>query len=972
MGFSESGNALRFVHLAIAVALALLALGAASILLPQQARAVESVRVSLDAAAIDLTPAIERYRSDGDVIQISTAPGRDGIVRRIAVRARESGTRPDWIVFALTNESDEQVERLLVAPHFRLVGSGVVWPDLGSSRIAAITASQGIRPEREQSPEADAFRITLDPGATVTYVGELKTPNIPQVYLWEPNAYREKVNGLTLYKGIIIGIAGLLALFLTVVFVVKGALIFPAAAALAWAVLAYACIDFGFFQRVFPLDENTERIYRAAAEAILAATLLVFLFAYLNLNRWHVRYGHVTFFWLLFLAALVGLAVIDPPVAAGVARISIAAVAGIGFLLVMHLATHGYDRAVMLIPTWLLLVVLVAAGGFTILGYLSSDLVSPALIGGLVLIVMLIGFTVMQHAFAGGAFAQGLVSDSERRALALSGAGDIVFDWDVVSDRVYVSPEVEVLLGLRRGALTGAAADWLDLIHPFDRDRYRTALDAVIEQRRGRVAQDFRMRSASGPYHWLRLKARPVIGSDGEVIRIVGTVADVTESKTSEERLLHDAVHDNLTGLPNRSLFFDRLGAALIQASQDTRMRPAVVVVDIDRFKQVNEAAGLSAGDAILLTLSRRLSRLLRPQDSLARLSGDKFAVILMSEREPERVLAFAEMIRRAISTPVTYAEREIFFTAAIGIALHDAQLVKADEMYKNAEIAMTHAKRQGGDRIEVYRPTMREGRDESLTLSADLRLAIENKEMKIVFQPVVRLEDRTIAGFEAVLRWDHPRRGRILPSVFVPLAEENGMVVDLGVFALERTAEELSAWQAALDVDPPIFATVKVLSRQLLRHDLLNDVKTVLARSGVAPGSLKLEFSEATVMENPEYASQLLARIRDLGAGLLLDDFGTGYCALSYLQRFPFDMVKIDQSFVRELGNGQRPVILRSIVKMAQELGMEIVAEGAESESDAIELFQLGCDYAQGYVFGEPISPQQARQIVGGATEAA
>ena len=948
---------------------------ALAVLAPMNLRpalAVESVRVTLDAPVLDLTPAIERYRSDGDVIQISTAPGRDGIVRRIAVRAREAGTRPDWVVFALTNETDEQVERLLVAPHFRLVGSGVVWPDLGSSRIAAITASQGIRPDREQSTEADVFRITLDPGATVTYVGELKTPNIPQVYLWEPNSYRDKVNGLTLYKGIIIGIAGLLALFLTVVFVVKGALIFPAAAALAWAVLAYACIDFGFFQRVFPLDENAERIYRAAAEAILAATLLVFLFAYLNLNRWHVRYGHVTFFLLLFLGALVGLAAVDPPVAAGVARISIAAVAGIGFLLVIHLATHGYDRAVMLIPTWLLLVVLVAAGGFTIMGHLTGDLVSPALIGGLVLIVMLIGFTVMQHAFAGGAFAQGLVSDSERRALALSGAGDIVFDWDVLANRIFVSPEIEVLLGLRRGALSGVAGDWLELIHPFDRDRYRTALDAVIEQRRGRVAQDFRMRSGSGPYHWLRLKARPVIGSDGEVIRIVGTVADVTEAKTSEERLLHDAVHDNLTGLPNRSLFFDRLDAALIQASQDPQVRPAVVVVDVDRFKQVNEDSGLSAGDSILLTLSRRLSRLLRPQDSLARISGDKFAVILMSEREPERVMAFAEMIRRALSTPVTYADREIFFTASIGVALHDAQLTKREEMFKNAEIAMAHAKRQGGDRIEIYRPTMREGRDESLTLSADLRRAIENNEMKIVFQPVVRLEDRTIAGFEALLRWDHPKRGRILPNVFVPLAEESGLIADLGLFALERTAGELAAWQAALQVDPPIFASVKIPSRQLLRHDLLNEVKNVLARTGVETGSLKLEFSESMVMENPEYAAQLLCRLRDLGAGLLLDDFATGYSAFSYLQRFPFDTLKIDHTFVRELGNGHRPVILRSIVKMAQELGMEVVAEGAESESDAIELFQLGCDYAQGYVFGEPISPHQARQIVGGATEAA
>ena len=233
-------------------------------------------------------------------------------------------------------------------------------------------------------------------------------------------------------------------------FVVKGAIIFPAAAALAWSVLAYACIDFGFLQRVFPVTELAERVYRASAEAVLGATLLVFLFAYLNLARWHVRYSHVAFFWLAFLAGLVGLAVFDPPVAAGVARISIAAVAGIGLLLILYLAVHnGYDRAILLVPTWLLLVVWVAAAGFAVTGQIGSDLVQPALIGGLVLIVMLIGFTVLQHAFAGGGLSHALVSDTERRALALTGAGDVVFDWDVPADRVFVGPEIEGQLGLR-------------------------------------------------------------------------------------------------------------------------------------------------------------------------------------------------------------------------------------------------------------------------------------------------------------------------------------------------------------------------------------------------------------------------------------------------------------------------------------------------------------------------------------------
>jgi diguanylate cyclase (GGDEF)-like protein/PAS domain S-box-containing protein len=936
-------------------------------------QAVESVRVDADTRAVDLTPMIERYRSDGDEIRISTAPGRDGIVRRIAVKAREAGTRPDWIVFALTNDTDEQIDRLLVAPHFRLTSSGVVWPDLGSTRIAAITASQGIRPEKDESTtDADAFLITLDPGTTVTFVAELRSPELPQLHLWDAGAYKERINGLTLYKGIIIGIAGLLALFLTIVFVVKGALIFPAAAALAWAVLAYACIDFGFFQRVFPITEAAERVYRAGAEAVLAATLLVFLFAYLNLNRWHVRYSHVTAFWLTFLGALIGLAIFDPPVASGVARISIAAVAGIGFILVIHLATHGYDRAIMLVPSWLLLIAWVTAAGFTVMGQLTSDLVPPALIGGLVLIVMLIGFTVMQHAFSGGAFAQGLVTDTERRALALAGAGDTVFDWDVSADKIFVSPEIEHQLGLKLGTLAGPASDWLDLIHPFDRDRYRTALDTVLEQRRGRLSHDFRLRSASGAHHWFRLKARPIVGSDGEVIRIVGTLTDVTDARTSEERLLQDAVHDNLTSLPNRQLFYDRLEAALTFASQSADLKPTVIVINLDKFKPINESVGHSAGDSILLTVSRRLGRLLHPQDTLSRISGDEFAVILLSEREPDRIIAFADMVRRTITTPVTYAEREIFLTASIGIVLYDPQSpARREEVLRNAEIAAAHAKRQGGDRIEVFRPTMRSDRSDRMTLENDLKKALDRNEMKVIFRPIVKLEDRTIAGFEAMLRWDHARLGRISADDFMPLAEETGTIVSLSVYLLEQTARELAVWQDALEVDPPIFASINMSSHHLLRHDLLQDVKAVIARTGVLPGSLKLEMTESIVMENPEYSAQMLSRLRELGAGLSLDEFGTGYSALTYLLRFPFDTIKIDHSFVRQMANG-KPVILRSIVKMAHELGMEIVAEGAETESEAIELYQLGCEYAQGPVFGDPMTTYQARQLVGAGTQAA
>jgi len=934
-----------------------------ALLVPSASRAVEAINVHTDTQAIDLTDAVDFQHTEGDRIQVSTAPGADGIIRRIEVRARAGGN--NWAVFALANSGDEQIDRLVVAAHYRMVGSGLLWPDLGLSRIVYITPSSGDPPERQDNGGADVFRITLDPGTVITFVAELRTDNLPQLYLWEPDAYKDKLNSLTLYQGIVIGIAGLLALFLTILFVVKGSVMFPAAAALGWAVLIYIGIDFGFWPKVFDLSSGAERIWRASGEAILAATLLVFLFAYLNLNRWHVRYAHITVGWLAFLGALVAVALFAPAVASGIARVSLFLVAVLGFGLVIYLATHNFDRAVMLIPTWLLLVIWVIGAALTVLGLVTNDIVGPALLGGLVLIVMLIGFTVMQHAFAGGGVASGIVSDIERRALALTGAGDMIWDWDVSSDKVFTSPETEAALGLKHGALDGPAAKWLDVLHQGDRDRFRATLDSVLEQRRGRVVQDFRMRTADGHYLWFALRARPVVGSDGEVVRLVGTITDVTEFKTAEERLLHDAVHDNLTGLPNRELFLDRLKAVLGLAKSDPALRPTVLVIDIDRFKQVNDSVGMAVGDSILLTLARRLGRLFKPQDTLARLAGDQFGMILLSERDSARITAFAETIRKTLRAPITFRDREIFLTASIGLALGGGEPNRAEDLLKDAELAMYHAKRTGGDRIDVFKDAMRARKSDRLSVESDLRRALERDEITILYQPIVRLEDRAVAGFEALARWNHPKLGRLSPVEFINIAEETGLIVELGLLVLDRAARQLSTWQRTLRHREPLFASVNVSSRQLLRHDLIQDLRTVLGRAPLTRGSLKLELTESAVMENPEHAAQMLHRIRELGAGLALDDFGTGYSSLAYLQRFPFDTIKIDQSFVRMSAKGTRPVILRSMIALAHDLGMDVVAEGAETDSDAVELFQLGCEYAQGFVFGEPMSAERVRALL-------
>ncbi|RFC64306.1 EAL domain-containing protein [Fulvimarina endophytica] len=939
------------------------ALLSALVFLAPSARALDVVAVSPNEAVINLQPAMEIHRNAGRNFQVSAVPGPEGIVRRIEIDATSPDSNGDWAVFALTNESDEQIDRLIVAPHFKLAGSGVLSPDLGSQRIAAITPSQGFALERQPSSEADEFLVTLDPGAIVTFVAELSAERLPDVRLWEPATYRENVNAFTLYRGIVLGIAGLLAVFLTILFVIKGSAMFPAAAALSWSVLAYICIDFQFWEKLIPFAPGQEPVWRAGVEVSFLFTLLLFLCAYLTLNRWH---GYLTIVSSLVLAAAAALGVyvlFDPVSAAGIARLSIGATAALGLAAILTLSFKRFDRAVMLLPTWLLLIVWVWAAWLTVTGRVSNDIIQPALGGGLVLIVLLIGFTVMQHGFAGGTLAEGLVSDLERRSLALSGSGDAIFDWDIPRDRIFIDSDGDMLSALPVEKMNGPARNWLPILHPDDRDRFKLTLDTILEHRRGRMHQDFRVRDADGHYHWLALRARPMLGTDGEVMRCVGTLKDVTAAKKAEDRLLQDALVDQLTGLPNREVFMDRLEAVNRLAADCQEVQPTVFVIDIDRFKQVNDDFGLATGDTILLTLGRRLKRVLKAQDTLARLSGDQFGAILLSETTADGVAAAAERMREALSAPIGFADRDIVLTGSIGLTGWSADQT-APEAVMEADLAMHQAKRMGGDRIEPFRPSYKAIGSSRIALETDLRRAFDRHELTLAFQPIIALEDGRIAGFEALIRWDHPRRGKISPNEFVPLAERSGLIIQIGQFALEEAAKRLSDWHRVTG-DTSLFMSVNVSSRQLITQDLISDVETVLTRYRLPPASLKLEMTESLVMDNPELSAQLLARIVELGVGLSLDDFGTGYSSLAYLMRFPFDTLKIDQSFLRHNAQPQRPVILKSIVTMAQDLGLRIVAEGIESRDDAASLREMGCDFGQSFLFSKPLNQEEARQAL-------
>jgi diguanylate cyclase (GGDEF)-like protein len=441
----------------------------------------------------------------------------------------------------------------------------------------------------------------------------------------------------------------------------------------------------------------------------------------------------------------------------------------------------------------------------------------------------------------------------------------------------------------------------------------------------------------------------------------------VTDAKRAQERLLHDAVHDSLTGLPNRELFLDRLAIAAKRATLEPLVRPALLFIDIDKFKSVNTAFGLIVGDSLLLTIARRLGRNLGPQDTLGRVGGDQFALLLLNQSDARELAMLAEQVRRSLRAPINIAGQEIVLTASIGIALYDGPDEDPAELLREAEIAMYRAKRAGPDKIEIFSAGMRTEKDGRLALEGDLRRAIEKKQLRLVYQPIFYLPTESLAGFEALLRWEHPSLGTLNPTDFVPVAEESDLIVKLGSYVLARAVREAARWHKELPrPDTPLFVSVNVSSRQLFRPELIKEVRHILGRAVIPKGSLRLEITESLVMENPEKATAVLRQLADAGAGLSLDDFGTGYSSLSYLNQFTFDTIKIDRSFLHASGeNGSGSVILRSVVALSHELGKNVVIEGVETEDDVSLLRSIGCEYGQGFFYGEPMSEREVLALL-------
>ncbi|HYP53293.1 MAG TPA: EAL domain-containing protein, partial [Pyrinomonadaceae bacterium] len=502
--------------------------------------------------------------------------------------------------------------------------------------------------------------------------------------------------------------------------------------------------------------------------------------------------------------------------------------------------------------------------------------------------------------------------------------------------------------------------------HPDDREAACAQAANLLAGQTQTYQLEQRFLHKGGHGVWAMLSASLIRDAEGGPRHIIFQIQDITDRKRAEERLLHDALHDALTGLPNRALFMDHLRLAVERARRRESRQFAVLFLDLDRFKVINDSLGHMIGDQLLVGIAHRLEACLRPGDLVARLGGDEFTVLLEDIGSVAEATAVAERLQAELSRPFSLAGREVFTTVSIGIAPSTVGHDRPENFLRDADTAMYCAKMLGKARHEVFDRNMHARAVTQLQMETDLRRAVEREEFFVQFQPIVSLETGEIRSFEALVRWRHPERGLISPATFIPTAEETGLIVPLGRWVLTEACRQLREWQRVRPEQPHLSVSVNLSSKQFTQPDLIAQIQQALQESGLSPSSLKLEITESVVMENIETVTEMLQQLRALGVQLSIDDFGTGYSSLSYLHRFPIDTLKIDRSFVTRMSeNNENMEIVRTIIMLAHNLKMNVVAEGVETEQQLTQLIAFGCGYAQGFYFSKPLDAKIATRLL-------
>ncbi len=557
--------------------------------------------------------------------------------------------------------------------------------------------------------------------------------------------------------------------------------------------------------------------------------------------------------------------------------------------------------------------------------------------------------------------AEALRESEERYALAAGGANDGLWDWDLRTGRMYFSPRWKAMLGYAEEDVTTESTEWFERIHTEDLEQFEIELRAHLEDASPHFENEHRLLHRDGTYRWMLVRGSAVRGLDGAASRMAGSLTDITERKRTEQQLLHDAFHDDLTNLPNRALFLDRLGQALDRSRSRGRGHFAVLYMDLDRFKVVNDSLGHMIGDALLQLVAERLQTCLRKGDTVARLGGDEFGILLHDIRDFEEAGHVADRMHAAFRAPFDTHGHELFTSTSIGVAISSREYRLPDEILRDADIAMYQAKKLGSGKTVVFEAQMRRLPLTLLKMETDLHRALHREEFELHYQPIVELDTFAIVGLEALIRWRHPDLGPLPPSEFLPLAEETGLIIPLGRWILRTVCHQIKQLEEEGIHEPPLSISVNLSGSQLRQPDIQADLKDLLRESGIDPHRLKLEITENVLMEDLPAVHENIERLRHLGLDLHIDDFGTGHSSLSALHRLPINTLKIDRSFVTRLnGDAEALEVVDAIMALARSLRLNVIAEGIETNHQRSLLLDLNCRYGQGYLFSPPLPDEE------------
>ncbi|MDK2957882.1 MAG: hypothetical protein PWQ57_3380 [Desulfovibrionales bacterium] len=567
------------------------------------------------------------------------------------------------------------------------------------------------------------------------------------------------------------------------------------------------------------------------------------------------------------------------------------------------------------------------------------------------------------------------ITERKRAEAALKRSRDLYrtvadhsFDWECwlgpAGELLYISPSCERVSGYAAREFQEDPGLLERVFHEDDRADWRRRVFGAEDLLQG---QDLRIVSKSGRVRWVSPVGTQVEGPGGESLGLRFTLRDVTERKLMEQQLERAVLRDPLTGLANRTLCLDRIGQAMARSRRHNSLF-ALIFLDIDRFKFINDSLGHVHGDAVLAEVGRRILHCVRSLDTVSRFGGDEFIVLMEEQNSHKETIRVVRRIQQVLRLPLKAGQRDVSLTACYGVVLSPAEYGRPEDMLQNATIAMHAAKENGRDRIKVFNSRMLDKAVERMVLENDLEQAIQNNQLFLEFQPVFGLENGRLTGFEALVRWRHPRRGLLPPTRFVPIAEESGAIVQLGRWVLEKACRTMAEWRKRFPGWGDLKLAVNVSARQLSQPSLVEHVASVLQSTGLPPHVLNLEVTETAVMSNAEVAEEKLGRLKALGVGVAIDDFGTGYSSMSYLQRFPLDILKIDLSFVSRMDVSQESLeIVRMIINLAHTLKIGVVAEGVEKEVQEKLLSTLGCEFGQGFLFSPPLDQAAIEEKLSG-----